>query len=71
MGTRSIAGSPSDDKLTFVSATQPLGTETIATVCPAGDIAIVIDDAVVLTSSNVNTTIERLRDALNERLLKL
>jgi hypothetical protein len=71
MGAISISGGPKDDKATFISTTLPLGTETIATVVPAGDIAIVIDDAVVLTSSNVETLIERLRHALRERVLKL
>lgn len=70
MGAISISGSPADDKLTFVSTTLPLGTETIATVVPAGDIAIVIDDAVVLTSSNVDNLIDRLQSALRERVLK-
>ena len=71
MAAISISGSPLDDKATFVSSTLPLGTETIATVCPAGDIAIVIDDAVILTSSNVDNLIDRLQLALRERVLKL
>ncbi len=69
MAAISIAGSPLDDKLTFTSSTLT-GAETITATVPAGDIAIVIDNAVVLTSSNVDNLIDRLQSALRERVLK-
>jgi hypothetical protein len=71
MATTSIVGLPVDIKGNFVTASQPLGTEDVNTVVGAGQIGIIIDSAVDLNSFNIDTVLERIRDAYREQVLKV
>ena len=61
MAAKSIAGTQVDNKEAFTVATLA-GTETISATVLTGQIAIVIDSNVVLTSNQVDNLITRLKD---------
>lgn len=70
MAAKSIVGAPADVKGAFTVA-DLVGTETITATVGAGQVGLIVDSGVSLATLNIDTLVERLRDAFREQVTKL
>ncbi len=70
MAAKAIVGTPANIKGDFTSS-DLTGAETITATVGAGQVALVVDSGVSLATLNIDTLVERLRDAFRETVTKL
>lgn len=71
MTVETIVGTPANIKGDFTVSSGVLGTTDVSVIVGAGQVGLIIDAAVNLRTLNIDTMVERLRDAFREQVTKL